>query len=233
MGKIVLENINNMHVAQEKYSKYLGQYANLIYADYMYQNKDFAWIDKFWNWLMPNCGIFVAQTDDSSLAEVKLKLDSMGGAKKVNICIYKQEWGGKPRKGFPNKHDYILIYANGDGWKWYGNRIQIPKKTLSIQFNPSGRTTKTPCSVWDDLGNFSTNSSERVKFDNGKNVPYQKPLKMFDRLLLPFTDEGDLIIDLFAGSGSVGLWCKNNNRNYLGFEYDMTIYNIAKARLGL
>ncbi len=155
----------------------------------------------------------------------------MDGAKKINICIYKQEWGGKPKKGFPNKHDYILIYSNGDSWKWYGDRIQVPKKTLTPKLNPSGRTTKTPCSVWDDLGNFSTMSKERIKFDGGKNLPYQKPLKMYDRLLLPFTDEGDFVLDLFAGSASVGAWCKQNNRNYLGIEQDLEIYSIAKKRL--
>lgn len=223
---IRLENIDNM-------SLLFKQYADVIYADYMYQNTNFRWVDKFWHWLKPESGIFIAQTDDSSLAEIKLKLDSMPSANKINICIYKQEWGGRPRKGFPNKHDYILIYSNGDEWKWYSERIQIPKKMLSPKLNPSGRTTKTPCSVWDDLGNFSTMSKERVKFDNGKNLPYQKPLKMFDRLLLPFTDEEDLVLDLFAGSGSVGYWCKANERNYIGVEYDTTIYNIAKKRLDL
>lgn len=223
---IRLENINNMTL-------FFEQHVDVIYADYMYQDTDFDWIDKFWYWLKPDSGIFIAQTDDSSIAEVKMKLDSMPGAKKINICIYKQEWGGKPKKGFPNKHDYILIYANGDNWKWYEGRIQIPKKTLSPNFNPSGRVTKTPCSVWDDLGNFSTVSKERVKFDNGKNLPYQKPLKLFDRLLSPFTDEGDFVLDLFAGSGSVGVWCQNNNRNYIGVEYNTEVYNIAKKRLGL
>lgn len=226
MSNIQLHNADNMDVFFERY-------ADVIYADYMYQNKDFKWIDKFWFWLKQDSGIFIVQTDDSTIAEVKLKLDSMKDARKINICIYKQEWGGKPKKGFPNKHDYILIYANGNQWKWYGNRIQIPKKTLASGFNPSGRTTKTPCSVWDDLGNFSTMSKERVKFDNGKNLPYQKPLKMYDRLLLPFTDEGDFILDLFAGSGSVGVWCKENNRDYYGIEYNNEIYNIAKKRLGL
>jgi hypothetical protein len=104
--------------------------ADVIYADYMYQDKDFTWIDKFWYWLKPNSGIFIAQTDDSTIAEVKLKLDSMKNANKINICIYKQEWGGKPKKGFPNKHDYIIIYSNGSDWKWYADRIQIPKKLL-------------------------------------------------------------------------------------------------------
>ena len=221
--EIVIECKNNMEA---------GPYwlSTLVYADYMYQNKDFAWIDKFWRWIGPS-GIFIAQTDDSTIAELKLKLDSMPNAQKINICIYKQEWGGQPRKGFPNKHDYILIYSNGKDWKWYPERIQVPKKTLNSALNPSGRTTKTPCSVFDDLGNFSTTSGERVKGSDGRNVPYQKPLKLFDRILLPFTDEGDLIIDPFMGSGTVGEWCVNNNRSYYGVENNPETCNLARNRI--
>ena len=213
-------NINNLdYVGEEK--------ANLIYCDYMYSNKDFSWVNKYWDLLAEN-GVFIAQTDDSTIAEIKLKLDSMPSSRFINICIYLQEWGGKPRRGFPAKHDYILIYSNSDNWKWDGDRIQIPKKTLSKGFNPSGRDTKTPCSVFYDLGNFSTMSRERVKNALGRNIQYQKPLKLFDRLLLPFTDENDLIFDPFMGSGVVWKWCLKNNRQYIGIEQDPGVFSIAK-----
>jgi DNA modification methylase len=52
-------------------------------------------------------------------------------------------------------------------------------------------------------------------------------MKLFDRVLLPFTDENDLIIDPFMGSGSVGRWCINNKRDYIGIEYNTSVYNIA------
>lgn len=206
--------------------------ANLIYCDYMYENKDFAWVDLYWNNLVEN-GVFIAQTDNSTIAEIKLKMDSMPKSYFIGIVIYKQEWGGRPKKGFPQKHDYILIYSRGDDYKWYPERIQIPKQMTNKGFNPSGRTTKTPCSVWDDLGNFSTTSGERVKNKDGRNVPYQKPLKLLNRLFLPFTDVGDLIIDPFMGVASVGIWCKQNNRDYIGIEKDKEIFELAKERLGL
>ena len=209
---------------------YTDRMANLIYCDYMYGNKDLSWVRHYWNFLVDN-GIFIAQTDDATIAEVKLELDSMPNAQKINICIYKQEWGGVPRKGFPNKHDYILIYSNGNDWKWYPDRIQIPKKMIGKGFNPSGRLTKTPCTVFDDLGNFSTMSKERVKGADGRNIQYQKPMKLFDRVLLPFTDENDLIIDPFMGSGSVGRWCIDNKRDYIGIEYNASVYNIAVSTL--
>jgi len=206
--------------------------ANLIYCDYMYMNKDFTWVDIYWYKLIES-GVFICQTDNSTIAEMKLKLDNMPNSHFIGIVIYKQEWGGRPRKGFPQKHDYILIYANNGNYKWYPERIQVPKQMTNKSFNPSGRTTKTPCSVWDDLGNFPTTSKERVKNRAGKNVPYQKPLKMLNRLFLPFTDIGDLIIDPFMGVASVGVWCQQNQRDYIGIEIDKNIFELAKERLGI
>jgi len=206
--------------------------ANLIYCDYMYEDKNFAWVDLYWGKLSDN-GVFICQTDNSTIAEIKLKLDSMPKSYFIGIVIYKQEWGGRPKKGFPQKHDYILMYANGKDYKWYSDRIQIPKQMINKGFNPSGRTTKTPCSVWDDLGNFSTTSKERVKNKGGRNVPYQKPLKLLNRLFLPFTDVGDLVIDPFMGVGSCGIWCKQNNRDYIGIEMNKNVFELAKERLGL
>ena len=67
--------------------------ANLIYCDYMYENKDFAWVDLYWNKLVDN-GVFICQTDNSTIAEIKLKLDTMPKSHFIGIVIYKQEWGG-------------------------------------------------------------------------------------------------------------------------------------------
>jgi len=40
---------------------------DLIYCDYIYNNLNFNWVDKYWYFLKPN-SIFIAQTDDSSMA---------------------------------------------------------------------------------------------------------------------------------------------------------------------
>lgn len=204
---------------------------DLIYADYIYQNLDFSWIDKYWNYLRPN-SIFMAQTDDSSMAQIKLKLDSMPNSIFINTCIMIQEWGGTSKRFFPRKHDYIFIYANGNNYKFYTDRIQIPKVTAGTKFDKKGTGLKTPCDVFYDLGNFSTMSKERIKnLETDKNIRWQKSLKLMNRLCLPFTDEGDEICDPFMGVASLGEWSIRNNRNYIGIEYDKEIFDLAKYRL--
>lgn len=201
---------------------------DLVYADMIYENLDFTWVDHYWNQLREN-GIFIVQTDYHSVAQMKLRLDFLGDF--VSWVIYKQKWGGVPRKGFPQKHDDILIYSKGKDYKWYGDRIQVAKVTAGTNLDKKGTGLKTPCSVFDDLGNFSTISKERIKNTEGRNIKWQKPLKLMDRLLLPFTDEGDLIVDPFVGSGTTLIWCKKNDREGVGIELDEETFYIARNRI--
>lgn len=223
MSTLFLHNQDNLDFYCEP------NYVDLIYADMLYENDDFSWVSLYWGFLKEN-GIFIVQTDYHTVAELFLELQSLKNSHFVNWLIYKQEWGGVPKKGFPQKHDDILIFSKGKHFEWYPNRIQIAKATAGTAFDKKGTGLKTPCSVFDDLGNFSTVSKERIKKGN-KNIQWQKPLKLMDRLLLPFTDAGDIILDPFMGSGTTGEWCIRNNRDFIGIEKDKKVYSIAEERL--
>jgi len=223
MDLIELFKLDNMRYNSDRL-------ANLIYADMIYENTDMSWIYKYWDYLANN-GVFIVQTDYHTAARVKIILDNLYNSVFINEVIYKQEWGGVPKKGFPIKHDNIYIYSNGDDWKWYGDRIQIPKKTAGTAFDKKGTGKKTPCSVFDDLGNFSTMDKERIKNADGKNQQWQKPLKLMRRLMLPFLDAGDLVIDPFMGVGSSGVVAKEIGCYYIGIENDPEVFELARKNL--
>lgn len=219
-------NDNNVAWMKENsgYNKF-----DLIYGDCIYESLDFEWVIEGWK-LLKEGGIWITQTDQSTVCEHKLLLDSLGG-NLINWCIYVQEWGGTSKRFFSKKHDDILIYSKGSNYKFYYDRIMIPKKTAGTKFDKRGDGLKIPCDVFYDLGNFSTIAKERIKNNNGKNIQWQKPMKLMDRLLSPFTDENDWILDPFLGSGTTGEWCRLNNRNFIGIEYDEEVFGIAKRRL--
>lgn len=205
--------------------------AKVVFADCIYESLDFRWIDLYWDFLEEN-GVMIVMTDYHSVAQMKLHMDSLPESNFVNWAIYKQEWGGTPRKGFPQKHDDILIYSKGEDFYWDGDSVQIKKKTAGTKLDKKGTGLKTPCSVFDDLGNFSTIDKERVKDpESGKNIRWQKPMKLMDRLLLPFTKKGDLIIDPFCGSGTTPAWAHINGRDCYAIEKDKSVYEIALSRL--
>lgn len=66
----------------------------------------------------------------------------------------------------------------------------------------------------------------------GNPHPCPIPYEIAERIVLLTTNEGDTVIDPFAGSGTVLLAAKNNNRKYIGFEIDETYFKIAKERIG-
>ena len=69
---------------------------------------------------------------------------------------------------------------------------------------------------------------EEKKF--GKH-PTQKPLKLLERIVLSSTDENDLILDPFLGSGTTGVASVLNNRRFIGIDSDESFLSIAKQRI--
>ena len=61
--------------------------------------------------------------------------------------------------------------------------------------------------------------------------PTQKPVALFEYLIKTYTNEGDLVLDNCAGSGTTGVACKNLNRNFILIEKEQKYVDIAKKRI--
>ena len=61
--------------------------------------------------------------------------------------------------------------------------------------------------------------------------PTIKPLHMIERLIRNSSKEGDVVLDCFMGSGTTGVACVNNNRNFIGIEINEEYYKIAQDRI--
>lgn len=71
------------------------------------------------------------------------------------------------------------------------------------------------------------NTADKSKFAH----PTIKPLQFVQNHILNSTNEGDIVLDPFIGSGTTAVAAKNLNRRYLGFEISERWYKIAKNRL--
>ncbi len=66
---------------------------------------------------------------------------------------------------------------------------------------------------------------------NKTNHPAVFPINLAQDHIKTWSDENDLILDCFMGSGTTGVACKNLNRNFIGIELDKNYFNIAKERI--
>ena len=72
------------------------------------------------------------------------------------------------------------------------------------------------------------------KFGNiiGNKVhPTEKPTDLMEFYVKNSSNEGDVVLDMFMGSGSTGVACVNTNRNFIGIEMDENYFNIAESRI--
>lgn len=61
--------------------------------------------------------------------------------------------------------------------------------------------------------------------------PTIKPLNMIEKLVKNSTNENDVVLDPFMGSGTTGVACVNLNRSFIGIELDRNYYDIANQRI--
>ncbi|MEO1694433.1 MAG: DNA methyltransferase [Pseudomonadota bacterium] len=73
---------------------------------------------------------------------------------------------------------------------------------------------------------------ERLKDGDGRKAhPTQKPEELLRRILLATTNEGDLVLDPFFGTGTTGAVAKALGRNWLGIERDPDYVGAAQERI--
>lgn len=74
--------------------------------------------------------------------------------------------------------------------------------------------------------------NKKTKGEDGKNIhDTEKPVELMKILIENSTQEGELVLDPFIGVGTVGMACKELNRDYIGIELDEKYYNIAYNRI--
>jgi site-specific DNA-methyltransferase (adenine-specific) len=61
--------------------------------------------------------------------------------------------------------------------------------------------------------------------------PTQKPVALMEYLIKTYTNEGETVLDFTMGSGTTGVACVNQNRQFIGIEKDDKYYEIAKKRI--
>ena len=73
--------------------------------------------------------------------------------------------------------------------------------------------------------------AERVKVDGVKAHPTQKPEALLHRILLATSNEGDVVLDPFFGSGTTGAVAKRLGRHFIGIEREHRYADVAEARI--
>jgi site-specific DNA-methyltransferase (adenine-specific) len=85
--------------------------------------------------------------------------------------------------------------------------------------------------ISESCGTTSKIFSVRANGQDYRIHPTQKPLKLFEMILRDYSNENDLILDCFSGSGTTAVACHNLKRNFICIEKDYDYWKASVERL--
>lgn len=175
--------------------------------------------------LKPNGSLFV-HLDYRESHYAKIWLDDIFGRDCFqNEIIWAYDYGARTKKRWSAKHDNILWYTkSADDFKFDIDACErIPYMAPGLVGPEKAKRGKTPTDVW-----WHTIVSPNGKEKTG--YPTQKPLGVLERIVKVHSNEGDLLLDFFCGSGSFGEAAIKNNRKCVLVDKNPQALEVLKRR---
>ena len=141
----------------------------------------------------------------------KILLDTIFGRECfINEIIWAYDYGARTKKKWPPKHDNILWYAKDPSRYTYNYDTieRIAYMAPGLVGKEKARRGKIPTDTWWHTI-VPTNGKEKTGY------PTQKPLGVLRRIIQASSNPGDLVMDFFAGSGTVGEVCLETGRSFI------------------
>ena len=187
--------------------------------------------------LLADDGTLYVHLDWHTVHYVKVLLDRLFGRERfLNEIIWCYHGPSPITRAFNRKHDTILVYTRSRNYYFNADAVRTPYNPATIKtFRSSPRAGfgKVPNlrrgKVPEDWWYFPV-----VARLHGERVGYetQKPLSLLQRIIGASSAPGDVVLDLFAGSGTTGVAATRLGRNAVLADCNPVAIEKALVRLG-
>jgi site-specific DNA-methyltransferase (adenine-specific) len=179
--------------------------------------------------LLRDTGTLYLHIDYREAHYVKLLLDEMFGRECfLNEIIWAYDYGARPRRRWPAKHDTILVYVKDpDRYCFDAEAVERePYMAPGLVTPEKAARGKLPTDVW-----WHTIVSPTGKEKTG--YPTQKPEGVLRRIVQASSRPGDWCLDCFAGSGTLGAVAAALGRRFVLIDSNPEAISVARRRLAV
>ena len=190
-------------------------------------------------------GSIYLHIDHVAHAYVKSLMDAIFGSKNFrNEIVWCYTGPSNTKNWFPRKHDTLLFYAKSNKTKFNRDAVRIPYKRITgIGHNSMARGKRTdeevleiqelyekrgkvPEDYWTDIaGGGHIPKGERTGY------PTQKPLALYERIIKASSNEGDIVLDPFAGCATTPVVAERLRRQWIGIDIWDNAFEVVKQRM--
>lgn len=196
-------------------ARVLDGYQEVKTADYRQFSLD--WMRQAKRLLKASGSMFVF-SGWNNLKDILIAADTVGLIT-VNHIIWKYQFGVFCRRRFVSSHYHCLFLCVNDKRR---------KFRLNARYG-SGRTKSGGSLLYADLEDVWTIKREYWRGD--KKTPTKLPRELIEKILGYVSDEGDIVLDPFLGSGQVAVVSQLMGRRYIGFEIVPDYADFVNQRL--
>ena len=217
--------------------KYAGKASNDDRADY--PEWCAAWIAECFR-VLKSTGTFYLMTITRHLEHLYPSMKAHGVF--INQVNWRNVASTNSKRCFWNEYQPILVYGKTAEYKF--NTYAQTRKIAKANMRWGGYTTEPKGQLldyWDDIpfvyaGSIAHSEAILKPGTNEKAHPAQMPVNLPARAILFSTDEGDVVLDPFSGSGTTWEAAEKLGRVFIGIEREaeyvaMANQRLAKARL--
>lgn len=204
----------NLEVAEwDSYTNYIDWASNWIKESYRVLSKNGS--------MVIFGGIQFRESKSGDLIDIIHYIRHNTKFKLINTIIWYYKNGMSAHRYFANRHEEAIWLTKSNDYYFDLDAVRIPYSDEDLKLalkdkrlNPENTIKgKNPTNVW-QIGRLSGNSKERV------GHPTQKPIAIIERFVKALSYPGSIVLDFFAGSGTVGRVCVAEKRHCLMCDND-------------
>lgn len=194
------------------------------------------WIKVCWEALAPG-GVLALHGPDR-LAELYLMAAHFFDMNRIAWVNWHFRFGQCGHTNWINAREHCLIFAKGEKWTWNPEAVLVDSDRATVYGDERTKANKkwpgkrVPFSVWGlpsdgpNWGRIQGNNEERQP-----EAPNQIPEKVMGRLLLAYTNSGDLVLDPFGGSGTTATVAAGLGRNVVTIDVSAVNVELIRKRV--
>ena len=219
-------------------------------SDFQEQEDYERWCKKWMKELsriLKDTGSFYCWINRQQLGFYQQELDKLLKYRNTIIWYFKGGRASRKRKNYEDRYEVCLFYTKSDSYTFNKDRYFIPleieqlladKRALKniVSYKKNYKQVKETyerllkhgklmTNVWDDIGHFSGNRKKKGSHPN------EKPVRLIERLILMSSNEDDIVLDCFGGSGSTYIAAMKNKRRFIGCEVERKWHDYINTRI--
>ena len=198
--------------------------------------------------VLKDTGSIFVHCDKNSSHIIKILLDDIFGLKQFQseIIWYYKRWSNS-KKGLLSSHQAIYFYSKTQNFKFktiYTDYSETTNIDQILQKRVRDKYGKTIYARDKNGNTIHSDSKKGVPLNDVWEIPYlnpkakervgyptQKPILLLERIIEIASEEGDIILDPFCGSGTTLIAGKLNNRKVIGIDISEDAVNLTNFRL--